>query len=214
MFTTLQTEILARSLSCQTFTTTVCRIGNGKDKATAKGLVFVALYGLYEYTVRASVRTSLTMIKLHGRPINTIIPELLGLALDAEIASVIDSARTRHWGSRVELFQKSCGSSLVDVADTAFPHDGSHYRIAQLRTIWTVFDIRKPVVPNGRLIPLIDELVENRNSIAHGRDTAEDVGHRYTDTEMLQKANGTQAICLHIVDTMKNHCSDPSRIYR
>jgi hypothetical protein len=215
MFKVLQNEILTRIFTIKEF---FAATGNPASSATvrpvSKGLIFVQLYSVYEYTVTGVVRASLTEINSHSTPINTIRLELLGIALDAELASVIDSQRTNKWESKMTLFRRVNASDILKISDHLFPNDGSHFRIQQLNTIWELFGITVPVVPHPRFATLIAELVDNRNAISHGRRTAEDVGRSYTESEIERKINDTQDLCIHIVTAMQGHCSSLPNLCR
>jgi hypothetical protein len=89
--------------------------------------------------------------------------------------------------------------------DDLFPSDGSHYRIAQLRTIWKIFSVGAPVVPEPRLIGRVEELVENRNAISHGRRTPEEVGGRYSVQDIADRVDDTNAICSHVLVALESH---------
>jgi hypothetical protein len=91
---------------------------------------------------------------------------------------------------------------LHSLDDTLFPTDGSHYRVAQL---WTIFGITVPVVPESRLIARIDELVENRNAIAHGRRTPQEVGGRYSTSDIEKRIDDIEITTVYLVTEMENH---------
>ena len=96
--------------------------------------------------------------------------------------------------------------SPITFDNTLFPSDGSHYRAEQLDTIWRLFGVSAPVLPDLRLRQRVNELVENRNAIAHGRRTARDVGARHTNKDMEARIDDTDAITHHVIDTMETHC--------
>ncbi len=62
-----------------------------------------------------------------------------------------------------------------------------------------------PVVPESRLIGRIDELVENRNAIAHGRRTPEEVGGRYSTSEIEKRVDDIERITIYLVPEMETH---------
>jgi hypothetical protein len=110
------------------------------------------------------------------------------------------------WKQRLDLVASfESTTPLKSLDDTLFPSDGSQYRIAQLETIWAVFGIVAPVVPESRLIGRIEELVENRNAIAHGRRTPEEVGGRYSIAEIEKRADDVEKIAFHLVTEMEKH---------
>lgn len=214
MFPNLQNEVLARILAAQFFFKSVLSLGKEDTTRVLKGLIFVQLYAVYEFTVVGIVRAALAEIKQRATPINTLRLELLALALHPEVSAVAECSLQRRWSTRIELFQRTDSSDAIGIDDTVFPADGSHYRPAQLQTIWALFGISEPIVPRLRLLPLIEELVDNRNAIAHGRKTGAEVGKSYTDGEIENKILATQEICLHLIQTMEAFCLDPANICR
>src|SRR5687768_16363252 len=101
---------------------------------TAKGLLFVQRYEIYELTVNGIVRTAINEMKGKPTPISTIRLELLGLALHPELTAVADCGRERMWSLRMELFRRVNSPDILNISDNTFPNDGSHYRVQQLRT--------------------------------------------------------------------------------
>jgi hypothetical protein len=214
MFTDLRLEIVNRALAVQMFFKAARSIKPKHELATAKGLMFVELYAMYEYTVVSAVREALLLMKSRSTPFNTIRWELLGLALHSEITGVIDAGREKAWEKKIELFRRAGCSDPLDVHDNAFPDDGSHFRVQQLRTIWAVFGIGKLKLPDGRLYPLIEELVSNRNAIAHGRSTSLEIGRRYSVRDVSAKISRTRRLCLYIARALDQHCSKPANLAR
>ena len=94
------------------------------------------------------------------------------------------------------------------------PGVGQFYRPVHLDVIWAVFGITQPIVPENRLLGLIQELIAKRHAIAHGRETAAEVGRRFTVAEMHAKLTGTQTACLHILQVMENHCCHAPNLCR
>jgi hypothetical protein len=77
--------------------------------------------------------------------------------------------------------------------------------VKQLETIWAVFGLTVPVVPELRLLGRIEELVENRNAIAHGRRTAVEVGGRYSALEIEKRIDDVEQISSYVVTQMEDH---------
>lgn len=174
--------------------------------AAARGMAFVELYALYEFTVRGAVHATLAAVAKSGVPVGKLPPSLLALILEGQWQSVSSSGRGHVFSRRIELLQEACGGQdLPQFDETLFPTDGSHYRQKQLYTVWAIFGIAQPVVPDARHLGRIEELVENRNAIAHGRRTPVDVGRRYSRADIEVRVQDTAAICNHIVDTLRDH---------
>jgi hypothetical protein len=110
------------------------------------------------------------------------------------------------WEQRIGLLaERESGVPLNTLDDAVFPSDGSHFRVRQLQTIWAVFGLATPVVPEPRLLGRIEELVENRNAVAHGRRTPEEVGGRYSVSDVATRVDDVEAIVTYLVTQLESH---------
>lgn len=173
-----------------------------------KGLLFVQLYAIYEYAVSQAFSRSVEAFNGSRVAHAALRDELMGLALDAEFTSVGAVGAAKTWTCRTALVCRARSSDPAVLRSDRFPSDGSHYRHQQLVTLWAIFGITDPTVPTGRLIGRIDEVVEHRNALAHGRATPEAIGCRYTLNDLRDRINDFEEICLHLVATMSVHCAD------
>ena len=210
MFRAARAEIAERVLEGSQFLRILSRLGpaEAREAATCRGLLFVHLYGIYEYAVRASVQGALDFIQNESLSCADIRRSALALVLHQEWTSTCESGPSRRWSGRNQLIDKMLSKSPLGALDnTLFPTDGSHFRCRQLWTIWGVFGITLPIVPQPQLQGRIDELVENRNAIAHGRRTAHDVGRAHSDADMVARVRDTDEISSYVIDTMDSHCT-------
>lgn len=208
MFNLVQNELARRALALRTFSAHIKAIeSNNESVAKAcKGLAFVQIYAMYEYTVRMTVQATIQAIRNEGLAVNRLRSELFALVLNPEWDSAGDAGNGRKWEQRIALIRAMNSTDpLSATRDSLFPADGSHYRIRQLYTIWSILGVTDSVVPEPRYIGRIDEMVENRNAIAHGRETPENVGGRYSIQDIEERVADAEAICQHIVDTVLLH---------
>jgi hypothetical protein len=147
-------------------------------------------------------------------PLNGIRLEIAGLLLQPELDSLVRSGKEKFWGNTTK-FLGMLGSTAQPAPNPGlFPNDGSHYRLAQVFTIWSIFGIAAPAVPRVTLTQLVGEIVEHRNAIAHGRGTPEEIGRRYSKDDILGKIDGLLEICMHISLTLENHCKSAANLAR
>ena len=208
MFDATRREIGERTLVSRRLLALIQSLEHSRTLETAahKGLIFVQLYGVYEYAVRSAVQAMLSAIRTDGLCARDLHYQVLTLVLDPGFISAASSGRRACWGKRSALLQGSDSTApLVSLADTAFPADGSHYRVRQLHTIWEVFGLSVPVLPEPRLAGRIEELVENRNAIAHGRRTPEEVGGRYSTSEIDKSITDIESVATYVVTAMETH---------
>ncbi len=215
MFGPLRTEIVARIFQVRQFASEACSPRDNPHSAVAsKGLVFVQLYAVYEFAVTGIVTAALTEIQTHGLQLRDLRLPLLGIVLDPELLSIATVGPTHKWPRRRELFEKTDSSDSAPIPTAYFPGDGSHFRRQQLETIWMIFGLTCPIVPNNRHLGLIEELVEHRNAIAHGRETPDKIGGRFSDVDILARIDLTRDLCLHLIAEMEAHCSNSSNLKR
>lgn len=217
MFALLRAEVDDRFLLIQQILNTLGHIETDSSfppdvPRTLKGLVFVQLYAVYEHCVCNAVQAALRSVNRQALSLRELRHELLAMALDDGCKSLSNCGTERMWPVRVMLLGKSRSAEAAEIPENLFPADGSHYRIGQLRTIWTLFGMASPEVPDNRLIGRIDELVELRNGIAHGRLRAEEVGRRFSLNDLQDRFVDTGEICRHVLSELEAHVSDPAAL--
>jgi len=177
-----------------------------------KGLAFVQLYAIYEYAVVQSVIAANRTVSSHKIAHSALRHSLLPLALDSECKSLADCGPSREWDVRRGLMAGSRASDPAAITDTLFPSDGSHFRRRQLNTIWELFGLDSSIVPEPRLLGRIDELVEKRNSVAHGRESAESVGARFSLSDLEARLVDIATVCRHVIESLDSHVSEPRNL--
>jgi hypothetical protein len=169
-------------------------------------MLFVELYGVYEYSVKTAVQAVLSFIRRDAlAPVN-INHNALTLALRGSFDSLSNVGPWKTWEKRLNLVSDlESQTPLHSLIDTVFPSDGSHFRESQLQTIWDIFGLSCPILPEKKHIGRVSELVENRNAIAHGRRTADDVGSGFSFDDMEQRINDVERISIYLLTEMETH---------
>lgn len=207
MFSVIRSEISDRILSANSFWNySIQSAGTlGDGKSFSKGIIFVHLYAIYEYSIVNSFRAVIAAIKIGQNIFSTLKREPLSILINADWESIINTGRKSTWAKRISVLKKIDSHLLPEVDDTIFPTDGTHFRQGQLHTIWNLLDISTPIIPDNRILGRIEELVEYRNAIAHGRKKPEEIGRMFTEAEIEVRINDTERICLHIVNVLDNY---------
>jgi hypothetical protein len=217
MLRDLQDEISSRITATQRFAQATCRQRPGDDllaSQVARGMVWVQLYAIWEYTIIHAVREAILQARTHEHTVRSLKPEVLSIVLDNRIKSALDSRDKTVWANRIALFVEACCDQIAKWDENVFPTDGSHFRKEQVQTIWAVFGISEPIVPNQRHLGLIDNMVDFRNEIAHGRETPESIGSRFSADDMMDKVAEANELCLYVADTIIGHCTTGRNLCR
>lgn len=214
MFSPLQSEIYDRFLEVESFLNTT-RNFRGNMGAAAKGLVFIQVYAAYEFTVRGVVQTAIDSINAHRHKVKDMTPSLMTLYLDRELSSLRDTGLRNIWSARLNLLQRVFSDDVITLAnDTGPPSDGTHYRHTHLITIFNAFGIHRLPARRRRHLFRIDEVVGNRNQIAHGEESASDIGRRYTRSEIKHIIRQMKSVCFLLITIFDSFCADGSRHVR
>jgi hypothetical protein len=219
MFAPIRTEIAARFAAVELF----FKASHGRGQSTgvkaqidqtARGLAFVQMYAAYEYAVCAVVRTAVDRLVARRHPLRKLRPSLLALFLDPELSALKQCSGKRVWEKRSLLFQAAFSKKAAAVQNCVMPHDGTNFESTQLRVIFDVFGIKRTPARRLNHLARINEVVEHRNAIAHGRETAESVGKGCTRADVLHRIKQMKSVCLLLVTAVESHCSNPEKHQR
>ena len=209
MFSTLRTEIIDR------FTAVEAHFRQSPRTPTqvaqmSRGLVFVEVYAIWEHTIRAATNTAVATIAGSGHRFFDLRPSLLALYLDPQLESIRTCSPDRVWEKRLALFEQYFSRSPLPNV-TRVPHDGSHFRFSQVEMIFRTLGIDRAITVRRRHPQMIDEIVNHRNSIAHGHESPDAIGRRYTYGEVHNRITLMRSICLRLILVADEYCSTPIR---
>lgn len=174
---------------------------------TSKGLVFVQLYGVIEFTIAQTISKTAQLINGESVSLQDLKPFLWGLALDSEFES-LNLANRKKWDRRNYIFQKLEDNDQVTIRDTLMPTNGENYTSAQLQSIWTTFCITDPLFSDATFQWRLRDIVVNRINIAHGNSSAAEVGSRVTSAELYQRLNEVSTYCSYFISVFENYLTN------
>ena len=163
-----------------------------------RGLFFVLLYAYFESSVNRFV--SATLNHVSGAAILTkhLQVALYSLALNPTLTALESSGKNTKWRHRVALFADQDSSDRCAINDVVLSIYLQNIWHASLLQVFSCLGIREQVVPSNRHIGYVDELVDKRNAIAHGREAAADVGRRFRSSELLVRLDAVAEVVAHL----------------
>ncbi len=171
-----------------------------------KGLFYVHLYSAFEKSVNDAVETALSLISAKSIKNNHLSPTLLSIALSDKMKSLKDSGYSKIFIKSADVFTESASSNILPINETIFS--------SQLQNVWvkTIFEIVSilgvdEIEFSSRVRTTVDEIVDKRNAVAHGRDSAASVGERYRATVLREKMELISSAIHQIIDALEAHCS-------
>jgi hypothetical protein len=172
-----------------------------------KGLLVVLLYGAFEFGVSRACRQVAQAVHVVGVRRKDVANDLYSLTMDPEIKSVIGSSRTRMWESRRNLFINRDSTELAQVYDAALAKDLSNLWCASLEAVYKAFGISGSPIKDGRNRGLIDQLVDHRNAVAHGRESASRVGQSYSTADLDDAIARVESEINHVISDFDGYLS-------
>lgn len=88
------------------------------------------------------------------------------------------------------------------------PTDGQNFRYRQLESIWKTFCIQDPILPHGSTGGRIQEMVDLRNSIAHGNESPVEIGKRFTADDLQIRFDVIDEYCNYVIITFENYINN------
>jgi hypothetical protein len=139
---------------------------------TARGLFYVHLYSAWEKTINETVELSLASISSTNLPYNHFIVPFGSISLNNLIKSLAGTSKNTLKKSN-EIFTKLISKDACTVNETSLAT--SNLWLKQLNEIRIAFGM-KTISRDLSILTTLDEIVEKRNAVAHGRENASAVG--------------------------------------
>lgn len=180
----------------------------GRVEREVRGLAIVLLFAAYENLLYGLTRTLLetaSKLRVGNRRLQ---PTFRAFAVAGSADSLITIGQTGRKG-RAKVFASAL-PTLMEVSQRStppntinpdiFPDDGSYMKCSQILYWAAAFNILNPQLPLARVWPTIDTVVANRNAIAHGRLTPQEVGRDYSISEIFQLVDDWEDSWLAFLD--------------
>jgi hypothetical protein len=170
---------------------------SGEIATILRGLFFVQLYGAFEYAVSLSVQVLLQEITRVAVPYCGFERLFHAVALDAQFKSISDSGS--KWPKRKLLLERQSSNDICALNDTIFQDQLQNIWYETLSDLFEYLCIPSKPVPEDRMRGYIDEIVEYRNSIAHGRQSTLEVGRLKTMEDIEKRLDAMTQVTDHII---------------
>ena len=171
-----------------------------------RGLAYVHLYAAFE----RSINDLVTQIIISIGSFNVVhfhyVPQFNTIAANKHLKSFKDSSYKKFVSKSTELIEKLNCREVPSLDETVLAR--------YLQNIWyeTLVDIRevfgiKPMIEDPRIRTTVDEIVGNRNAIAHGRQSPIAIGQSQKSTVIREKLNLLQQVNHDTIDDFEDYFS-------
>ncbi len=143
-----------------------------------RGLFYVHLYGAIEKSVNDAVETTLMLLAAKNVKNKHYSRPLLSLVFHDQVKALKDTGYGNLINKSVDLFCESNSENIIRVTETALSRTLQNIWFSTIEEIVKIFGIEN-ISFSPREIATINEIVEKRNAVAHGRDSAMNIGERH-----------------------------------
>lgn len=168
-----------------------------------RGLFYVHLYAALEYAVNQGVQRFLQAIAALNAPPQHFQPRFFSVALDGNFASFRNVGEEKRWTTRVKLIDALKSTTPQRISSDLFGLYLQNIWAERLDTLFACLDISHPIVPDPSYRLYVDELVEHRNGVAHGRYSALGIGSSKRSPDLLIRHQAISSTCIHILDCLE-----------
>ena len=149
--------------------------------AQTRGLSVVLLFASYERLIKTLCRTVLETASALRVGTKRLKPGLRLFVAANKLEGITSVSMSKVWRSHGPALIGLLDSTMCNALQVnSFPDDGSFMRTSQVSLLCELFDIGDPGPILQEVWGRLDTVVVERNSIAHGTTTADEVGRRYT----------------------------------
>jgi hypothetical protein len=171
---------------------------SGEIATILRGLFFVQLYGAFEYAVSLGVQVLLQEITKVAVPYCGFEHLFHSVALDAQFRSISDTGS--RWIKRKSLLEMQSSNDICALNDTVFQDQLQNIWYETLTDLFEYLCIPSKPVPDDRIRGYIDEIVGYRNAVAHGRQSAMEVGRLKTVDDIDKRLDAITRVADHIIE--------------
>lgn len=143
-----------------------------------RGLYYVHLYAALEKTVHEVVELSIQIIKSHDIPQKHLMVTMGTIAQHNRLKSFKDCSYKIFYPRSAEIFNSIESDEKFNTEDTIFSTLLQNVWFKTIQEIFCSFGIQNLIV-DQRVQATINEIVDKRNAVAHGRETPTSVGERH-----------------------------------
>ncbi|UPQ75512.1 MAE_28990/MAE_18760 family HEPN-like nuclease [Chryseobacterium nepalense] len=173
------------------------------ENKIVKGLFYVLLYASIEYTFSKLTTHTLTIIKNNNIRYLDLNNKFYTVALASNLQSIKDCTPKAFLDKSADLFILLESTDVSSYSETFI----NQY----LKNIWgkSFNQLTKtigisPFVITPRELTIFDEIVENRNIVAHGRDFAQNIGSSPNYTDLKVKVDIVFDVLSRFIDHFEN----------
>ncbi|GAA74224.1 MULTISPECIES: MAE_28990/MAE_18760 family HEPN-like nuclease [unclassified Pseudoalteromonas] len=172
-----------------------------------RGLYYVHLYSALEKALNETVEQAILLIKskniknLHfATPFNVI-------SLNSKMQSFKQCGYKDYFDKSSEVFESINSEEVFDISNTIFSQNLQNVWFKTIQNTIRSFGAA-PIQVEPRVKLTIDEVVDKRNAVAHGRETPTVIGERHRVNVLRTKTQEIQLVIEQVISTFEDYIAN------
>lgn len=169
-----------------------------------KGLFYVHLYSSLEKSVNELIENTLIHINSKSVQYKHFNNPFYSISLSNKLKSFKDSGYGNFFNRAYDIFNELSSPNICSVQETTFSNNLQNVWVKTIKEICNSFGITSFSIP-ARTSATIDEIVDKRNAVAHGRESAKTIGERFRTNDIRRKMEITVEFCNYLIDLFEDY---------
>lgn len=214
MVTIAREEVSARDLELRALLSEIQKQESADPSSTRselntlKGLSLVLLYAMLEFGINRAISSFADEINKKSVRYVHLCNEIMCFALHPELQAINDVKRDKKWRKKRELFDRRISNDVALLNESFIQNELQNIWANTIETLFMVLGIRESHLYDIRAKQYIDEIVEKRNSIAHGRESAGAVGRAYNHARLSKLHQEIDRQIQYVYYTIEKHIDE------
>lgn len=168
-----------------------------------RGLFYVHLYGALEKSVNEVVQYTLSLISSKAVKHNHFQLAFSTISVGNKLKALKDSGYKKFLSKSIEIFDQVSCTNICQIDETTFSNYLQNIWVNTLEEVRLAFGMAAMTIsPQERAT--INEIVEKRNEVAHGRESALIVGERHRTDVLRVKLQIIQNFTFAFIDEFED----------
>ncbi|MFG0397931.1 MAE_28990/MAE_18760 family HEPN-like nuclease [Pseudomonas sp. zjy_11] len=175
-----------------------------------RGFFYVHLYAALEKSINEAVQLTLRLIASHSAPANHYELGFGSITSRGRLQAFKACSYKNYHDNALAIFSNLASTDKANIDETQFSDTLMNVWTNSILEVLQSFGIAFVVAPRTRAT--IDELVENRNKVAHGRESALIVGERHRSSVLRDKFTITTNMIDSVINNLESFYNNRSFI--
>lgn len=164
-----------------------------------KGLFYVHLYSSLERTINELIEYTIVLINAKSIKVKHYNSSFSTIVLFDKLQSFKQSGHKNFFAKAHEIFIETNSPNSTNLNETIFSSNLQNVWYKTIEEISLCFGIDS-LNTSPRVRATINEIVDKRNAVAHGRENAADVGGRFRSSEIRIKYDEISNFAYQLID--------------